>query len=113
MSELADRYGPDKVAGTACDVSKAGDVKNLVQEAQAALGDIDLWINNAGSNAYSFKPLVEAAESDLVDIVQTNVLGVMICCQVSPSTTDLAACQSPFQDSSAVERSRTCSRWQL
>lgn len=84
MSELGDRYGTDRVAGAACDVSKAADVKALVEEAQSSLGDIDIWINNAGSNAYSFKPLVEAAESDLVDIVQTNVLGVMICCQVHP-----------------------------
>lgn len=82
VSELADRYGADRVAGAACDVSKAADVKLLVDQASASLGDIDLWINNAGSNAYSYKPLVEAAESDLINIVQTNVLGVMICCQV-------------------------------
>lgn len=82
MSELSDRYGIDRVAGAACDVSKAADVKTLVEQASTSLGDIDIWINNAGSNAYSFKPLVEAAEADLVDIVQTNVLGVMICCQV-------------------------------
>eukprot|EP00892_Ulva_mutabilis_P002300 jgi/Ulvmu1/12070/UM083_0083.1 len=83
VSELSDRYGTDRVAGAACDVSKAADVKALVEQASASLGDIDIWINNAGSNAYSFKPLVEASETDLVDIVQTNVLGVMICCQAA------------------------------
>lgn len=84
VSELSDRYGTDRVAGAACDVSKAAEVKAIVEHASTSVGDIDIWINNAGSNAYSFKPLVEADETDLVDIVQTNVLGVMICCQVRP-----------------------------
>lgn len=71
------------MTGAACNVCKASDVKALVDKAQADLGDIDIWINNAGSNAYSFKPLIESSESDLMDIVDTNVLGVMICCQAA------------------------------
>lgn len=55
----------------------------MVDQAQDQLGDIDIWINNAGSNAYTYKPLLEAVESDLVDIVDTNVLGVMLCCQAA------------------------------
>lgn len=54
-----------------------------MDKAQAQFGTIDLWINNAGTNAYSFKPLVDSSESDLIDIVDTNVLGVMICCQAA------------------------------
>ena len=38
-------------------------------------------INNAGSNAYKYKLLAEHAETDLIDIVSTNVLGVMLCCR--------------------------------
>jgi chlorophyll(ide) b reductase len=83
VSELTVRHGPGRVHGCACNVSRSADVEALVKQAQRDLGDIDLWINNAGSNAYSYKPLIEAAESDLVDIVDTNVLGVMLCCQAA------------------------------
>lgn len=38
-------------------------------------------INNAGSNAYSFKPLAEASDEDLIQVVTTNTLGLMICCR--------------------------------
>jgi len=38
-------------------------------------------INNAGSNAYSYGPLANATDADLISIVETNVLGVMLCCR--------------------------------
>jgi chlorophyll(ide) b reductase len=83
IKELRDRYGRKRVTGNACNVCKEGDVTDLIRLAQDELGDIDIWINNAGTNAYSFKPLVESSESDLISIVDTNVLGVMICCQAA------------------------------
>ena len=83
VKELRGRYGKERVTGASCNVCKAADVQALVERTQADLGDIDIWINNAGSNAYSFKPLIESSESDLMDIVDTNVLGVMICCQAA------------------------------
>ncbi len=45
-------------------------------------------INNAGSNAYKYKTLAESADADLINIVETNVLGVMLGCRevrVSPT----------------------------
>ncbi len=38
-------------------------------------------INNAGSNAYKYKPLAESTDADLIRIVETNVLGVMLGCK--------------------------------
>jgi len=38
-------------------------------------------VNNAGTNAYKYGLLAEACDADLVDIVQTNVLGVMLGCK--------------------------------
>lgn len=34
-----------------------------------------------GSNAYSYKPLAEASDEDLIEVVTTNTLGLMICCR--------------------------------
>lgn len=56
-------------------------MKNLVKYAQENLQYIDIWINNAGSNAYSYKPLAEASDEDLIEVVTTNTLGLMICCR--------------------------------
>jgi NAD(P)-dependent dehydrogenase (short-subunit alcohol dehydrogenase family) len=38
-------------------------------------------INNAGTNAYKYGPLLESDDEDLEAIVDTNVLGVMLCCK--------------------------------
>uniref|UniRef100_A0A6N2LNY7 Chlorophyll(Ide) b reductase n=1 Tax=Salix viminalis TaxID=40686 RepID=A0A6N2LNY7_SALVM len=67
--------------GTKCDVREGKDVKDLVAFAQENLKYIDIWINNAGSNAYSYKPLAEASDEDLIEVVTTNTLGLMICCR--------------------------------
>lgn len=42
-----------------------------------------MWgrINNAGSNAYKYNLLSESTDADLISIVETNVLGVMLCCK--------------------------------
>jgi NAD(P)-dependent dehydrogenase (short-subunit alcohol dehydrogenase family) len=62
-------------------VSKAEQVKALAAYAQQQLGSIDLWINNAGTNAYKYGPLLESDDDDLEAIVDTNILGVMLCCK--------------------------------
>lgn len=83
IATLRGEFGSQRVTGIACNVCKANEVAALVERAKADLGTVDIWINNAGSNAYSFKPLIDSSESDLVDIVDTNVLGTMICCQAA------------------------------
>ena len=83
LSQLRSEYGKERVSGVAGSVCKQNDVAALVDRAKASFGSVDIWINNAGSNAYSFRPLIESSESDLIDIVDTNVLGVMICCQAA------------------------------
>ncbi|CAA0831461.1 Chlorophyll(ide) b reductase NOL- chloroplastic [Striga hermonthica] len=73
--------GKQHVWGIKCDVREGDDVKNLVSFAQNQLKYIDIWINNAGSNAYCYKPLMEASDEDLIEVVSTNTLGLMICCR--------------------------------
>ncbi|WCJ19149.1 NYC1-like [Euphorbia peplus] len=81
VQSLKEEFGDQHVWGTKCDVREGEDVKNLVRFAQENLKYIDLWINNAGSNAYSYKPLAEASDEDLLEVVTTNTLGLMICCR--------------------------------
>ncbi|KAI4332829.1 hypothetical protein L6164_017706 [Bauhinia variegata] len=81
VQSLRKEFGEQHVWGTKCDVREGEDVKNLVAFAQEKLKYIDIWINNAGSNAYSYKPLAEASDEDLIEVVTTNTLGLMICCR--------------------------------
>ncbi|KAL9247926.1 hypothetical protein vseg_021303 [Gypsophila vaccaria] len=81
VQSLRAEFGDQLVWGTKCDVRDGQDVKKLVSFAQQKLKYIDIWINNAGSNAYSYKPLAEASDEDLIEVVTTNTLGLMICCR--------------------------------
>ncbi|PRQ56049.1 putative chlorophyll(ide) b reductase [Rosa chinensis] len=81
VQSLREDFGEQRVWGTKCDVREGKDVKDLVAFAQKNLKYIDIWINNAGSNAYSYKPLAEASDEDLIEVVTTNTLGLMICCR--------------------------------
>uniref|UniRef100_A0A803N8D7 chlorophyll(ide) b reductase n=1 Tax=Chenopodium quinoa TaxID=63459 RepID=A0A803N8D7_CHEQI len=81
VQSLRGEFGDLRVWGTKCDVRDGQDVKNLVAFAQEKLKYIDIWINNAGSNAYSYKPLAEASDEDLIEVVTTNTLGLMLCCR--------------------------------
>jgi chlorophyll(ide) b reductase len=70
-----------KIVGLPGDVSNAKDVKALGQFALDQLGSIDIWINNAGSNAYAFKPLIEQTPEEIQSITDTNILGSLLCCR--------------------------------
>ncbi|KAG2491067.1 hypothetical protein HYH03_010512 [Edaphochlamys debaryana] len=81
VAELAAQYGSDRVKGLAVDVSKPGQARDLADFAARELGRVDIWINNAGTNAYRYGPMAEASDEELEAIVGTNVLGVMLCCK--------------------------------
>ncbi|PAN45859.1 hypothetical protein GQ55_9G143900 [Panicum hallii var. hallii] len=81
VGDLKREYGEQHVWGTVCDVRDGKDVKALVEFARDKLKHIDIWINNAGSNAYTYKPLVETSDEALMEIITTNTLGLMICCR--------------------------------
>lgn len=70
-----------RVHGYACNVASPSDVAALADFGKEKLGKIDIWINNAGSNAYKYGPLFDSDGEDLEEIVATNVLGVMLGCK--------------------------------
>ncbi|GJN23869.1 hypothetical protein PR202_gb11559 [Eleusine coracana subsp. coracana] len=66
VGDLKKEYGDQHVWGTVCDVRDGKDVKALVEFAREKFKHIDIWINNAGSNAYTYKPLVETSDEALM-----------------------------------------------
>jgi len=63
------------------DVSKEADVIKLVAEAQKALGGLNVLINNAGFG--TFAPLLEIKVEDFEKVLDTNVIGAMLCARES------------------------------
>jgi len=62
------------------DVSKTVDVDKLFKEAVNKFGTVDILINNAGIGTDKV-PFMEAKHEDLSEMINTNLVGPMICSQ--------------------------------
>ncbi len=60
-----------KVFYTRCDLTNEAQRNSFYTEASAALGDIDILINNAGSGAY--KPFLDHSQSEISQILALNL----------------------------------------
>ncbi|MGH2749974.1 MAG: SDR family NAD(P)-dependent oxidoreductase [Actinomycetota bacterium] len=62
-----------KAVGIPTDVTKRSDLQRLVKRTNDELGEIDLLVNNAGIEHYSFFEQIEP--NDVEKVLKTNVLG--------------------------------------
>lgn len=69
-----------KALGVVCDVTKPEDLNNLSAKA-AAFGDIDTWINNAGTSIYGY--LLDTDIEEERKLFETNFWGVRIGSQIA------------------------------
>ena len=53
----------------------------IAPKASAKASPMRCRINNAGSNAYKYGVLGDYSDAELINIVETNVLGVMLGCR--------------------------------
>jgi 3-oxoacyl-[acyl-carrier protein] reductase len=65
--------------GVPTDVSRADDVKRMVQQTIARFGKIDILVNNAGTLVV--KPMVEQTEEEWDRVLDVNLKGVFLCCR--------------------------------
>lgn len=70
-----------KVIPFVADVSNHMDCKNLVEFSNDVFDSIDIWINNAGTNAFKISEFHHFDEVECESIVNTNLLGTMYCCK--------------------------------
>jgi NAD(P)-dependent dehydrogenase (short-subunit alcohol dehydrogenase family) len=76
LETLRQKYEPECIAGSPCDVTSFEQVQSLWDYTCAQFGIVDIWINNAGSanilaNFWDLEPLKMEA------VVNTNILGSM------------------------------------
>ena len=82
VAEFGDRYGADKVAGCACEVSDFNALEGLWHAAVDAFGKVDVWINNAGVSVPR-QNLWEADPADLERISRINLTGILLANRVA------------------------------
>ncbi|HYG60623.1 MAG TPA: SDR family oxidoreductase [Symbiobacteriaceae bacterium] len=63
------------------DVSDPGAVARLAEEARAAWGRIDVWVNNAGADILTGSAPAKSPLERLQMLLQTDVTGTFLCCQ--------------------------------
>lgn len=78
VADEARALGGDTLA-LACDVRDAQSIAGFFAEAEAWLGHIDLLVNNAGITRDGL--LATQSLADISEVIQTNLLGTLLCCQ--------------------------------
>lgn len=79
-TDLADRGA--RVATIACDVSDAQQCQRLVTQAVAAMGSVDIFVNNAGIG-FMMKPMLEVEPADWARVIAVNLSGAFYCTQAA------------------------------
>ncbi|PIP22517.1 MAG: hypothetical protein COX38_00125, partial [Candidatus Nealsonbacteria bacterium CG23_combo_of_CG06-09_8_20_14_all_39_25] len=64
-----------------CDVTKKGEVENMVKQAIGKWGRIDILVNNAG--ICQFKPFLEITEEEWDRTININLKGYFLCAQAA------------------------------
>lgn len=76
--------GSGRVISRKCDVTAMEDLENLWQYAHETLGDIDIWVNNAGVNQ-PMVPLWELSQKQIDLLVDIDLKGAMYGCKTAVS----------------------------
>ncbi len=73
--------GGGEAIAVKCDVSKKGEVENLVKAAIDKWGKVDILVNNAG--ICQFKPFLDLTEEDWDKTIDINLKGYFLCAQTA------------------------------
>jgi NAD(P)-dependent dehydrogenase (short-subunit alcohol dehydrogenase family) len=76
VKKLAETYPKERISGFVCDVRIPTQVQGLWDAAVKRLGQIDIWVNNAGISAEMKEPW-EYTSAEIEAGVCTNIMGVM------------------------------------
>lgn len=82
VTELRQEFPHRKIAGQPCDVGEYSEVEGLWEAAARELGQVDIWVNNAGRDGVK-APFFALPPEDYALTLRTNLLGVMNCCRVA------------------------------
>ncbi|KAL0486511.1 chlorophyll(ide) b reductase [Acrasis kona] len=85
VGELS-KMAPNRIFGTTCDISSEKSLIELASFAKQSLGDIDLWVNNAGTTG-SVRATIEDINAETVrEVVDTNMIGTILNAKIAIKT---------------------------
>jgi len=82
VRSLSSKHEATRIAGAACDVTRAADLERLWCTATDRFGEVDVWINNAGT-CNAARAFVELSAEEVQSVVDTNLRGTMLGSQVA------------------------------
>lgn len=68
------------VIGKAIDIGDTSSIDLMMKDIEASIGHVDIFINNAGCSG-GFREFETLNTSEIENIVRTNLIGMMLCCQ--------------------------------
>lgn len=77
VKEIKEDMPNAKIYSSICDVTKTEEIEELIDFSASKLSNIDIWINNAGTNGYVYDKLVNVSDETIKQIVDTNLLGTL------------------------------------
>lgn len=77
VKEIKEEIPKAKIYSIVCDVTKTEEIEELINFSASQLSNIDIWINNAGTNGYFYDKLVNVPDDTIKQIVDTNLLGTL------------------------------------
>ena len=83
IAQLKEDFPERKIVGMAADVSNGVEVNRLADFAVEQFGEIDLWINNAGTISSRKEKLTDLSQAEITNTVTTNLVGSLLCTQVA------------------------------
>lgn len=81
--KLQHQHPQQHIFQTTCDVSQSEQVQQLAAFAKGKLGQVDIWINNAGASQIPKTVLADTAAEEVQQIVQTNMTGTLFSSQAA------------------------------
>jgi NAD(P)-dependent dehydrogenase (short-subunit alcohol dehydrogenase family) len=82
VARLGDKHDPARIAGCPCDVTRGEELEALWEAATRAFGEVDVWINNAGT-CNAARAFVELPAEEVLSVLDTNMRGTMLGSQVA------------------------------
>lgn len=70
-----------KIHARKCDVSQESDIKATFKWIEETFGGVDILVNNAAKLAYTDILTHDDNSTELCDVIQTNLIGLILCCQ--------------------------------
>lgn len=81
VAEVSAAPGSGQVTGIACDVGQRDQVQGLWDGAAAALGRIDIWINNAGLTGPK-RDVSVLSDAEIAPVISANIWGMIYGTQI-------------------------------